>query len=322
MSRSEYRQRLIVPGELKGERFDRALNVLIPEFSRSQIVRWMVEGAVSVNGELVKPSRHVQGGEEVKICAEWSNTEEWQPESGVEFKIAYEDADLVVVDKPCNLVVHPGAGNWEGTLVNGLISRMPELAMLPRAGVVHRLDKDTSGLMVLGRTETATRLLSEAIAAHKIERRYLAVTEGVLNAATSVREPIGRHPRNRLKQSVRKDGRSAVTHFRTLEQFRNHSLVEARLETGRTHQIRVHLSWLRHPVAGDRFYGAVGRLPKYPTEELVHTVRNLKRQALHAARLGLVHPISGKSLLFRSPLPDDIENLIGVLRSDRDTLVD
>lgn len=319
MSRNAFRQRLVVPTEFKGERLDRALNGLIPEFSRSQIVRWMVEGCVRVNGETVKPSAQVRGGEEVEIHAEWLDANEWRPQTGIEFKIVYEDSQFIVVDKPQNLVVHPGAGNSEGTLINGLIAQMPELAKLPRAGIVHRLDKDTSGLLVLGRTAAAVRLLGEIIAAHKIERRYLAVVEGVLNGTTTVREPIGRHSRNRLKQSVREDGRPAVTHFRSLEQYRNHSLVEARLETGRTHQIRVHLSWLRHPVAGDKLYGAIGRLPRNPSEELVYAVRKLDRQALHAARLGFIHPFSGKRLLFRSPIPNDMENLIEELRRDRDS---
>ena len=308
---------MTLAGDLQGLRLDRALASVLPQYSRSQVVRWIQDGYVAVDGNQLRPATQVQGGESVVVEADVSRNELWEPEYGIAFDVVHEDPDVLVVEKPAGLVVHPGSGNWRGTLVNGLLADYEELANLPRAGVVHRLDKDTSGLMMVARSHLAWERLSAAVAARQVERRYLVIAEGLLDGPRSVAEPIGRHPRNRLKRAVRTDGRQARTHFRPMESFRGHTLVEARLDTGRTHQIRVHLAWLHLPVVGDRSYGATGRMPSAPLEELVAVIRGFERHALHAAKLGFQHPASGDKLVFRSRLPTDMARLVDLLRADR-----
>src|SRR5690606_17573982 len=230
--------------------------------------------------------------------------------------IVHEDADVFVIDKPAGLVVHPGAGNPDGTLVNGLLFRDPSLAALPRAGIVHRLDKDTSGVMVVARTLQAHAALVAQLSARAVHRQYLAIVVGALVSGGTASAAIDRHPRDRLRMAVRDDGRDAVTHYRLHERYRAHTALECRLETGRTHQIRVHMAHLKHPIVGDQLYGGSLRLPRAASEELVAALRGFRRQALHAQVLEFVHPVSGEPLRCSAPVPDDMLELMRLLRED------
>ena len=230
--------------------------------------------------------------------------------------VLYEDDAVFVIDKPAGLVVHPGAGNADGTLVNALLHRDPSLAALPRAGIVHRLDKDTSGVMVVARTLPAHTALVTQLSSREVHRQYLAVVTGALVSGGTADAPIDRHPRDRLRMAVREDGRDAITHFRLRERFRAHTALECRLETGRTHQIRVHMAHLKHPIVGDPLYGGSLKLPKGASEELVAALRGFKRQALHAETLEFVHPVSGEAIRCTAPVPDDLQALLAALRVD------
>jgi 23S rRNA pseudouridine1911/1915/1917 synthase len=230
--------------------------------------------------------------------------------------VVHEDAALLVLAKPAGLVVHPGAGNPRATLQNALLAHDPALAMLPRAGIVHRLDKDTSGLLVVARTPEAHARLTKALARHEVEREYEAVTIGVMTAGGTVDAPIDRHPVDRLRMAVRGSGREAVTHYRVVERFRAHTHVRVRLETGRTHQIRVHLTHAGFPLVGDPLYGKRLVIPKGATPRLIETLRGFRRQALHAARLAFVHPASGERVEFATPIPADFAELLAALRED------
>jgi 23S rRNA pseudouridine1911/1915/1917 synthase len=234
----------------------------------------------------------------------------------IPLKILHEDRDVLVVDKPVGLVVHPGAGNPNHTLQNALLGLDPSLASLARAGIIHRLDKDTSGLLVVARTPEAHTSLTRQLMARTVSREYLAVCVGVMTSGGTIDEPIGRHRADRLRMTIRADGRPAVTHYRVLERFRAHTYLNVKLETGRTHQIRLHLSHLRYPIAGDQVYGGRFALPKGATQPLIETLRGFKRQALHAATLAFDHPRSGKRLSVQSPIPEDYAALIQVLRDD------
>jgi 23S rRNA pseudouridine1911/1915/1917 synthase len=232
--------------------------------------------------------------------------------------ILHADDDVLVIDKPAGLVVHPGAGNPRGTLVNALLHHDPRLVGLPRAGIVHRLDKDTSGLMVVARSLRAHAALVEQLSEREVHRQYVAVVVGPMIAGGTVRAPIGRHATDRVRQAVVAEGagKDAVTHYRVRERFRAHTLVECRLETGRTHQIRVHMAYAKHPLVGDPLYGGSFKLPKAATPELSDALRNFGRQALHAERLVFRHPVSGEEVAVQSPLPDDLQRLLAVLRDD------
>ena len=300
-----------------GQRIDKALAEIWPDFSRAQITNWMRIGSIQINGKVVKPNTKVSGGERVRLKAAVLASEDWQVAQALDFSVVYEDQDLLIVDKPRGLVVHPGAGNLTGTLVNGLINRRAELAQLPRAGIVHRLDKDTTGLMVVAANNKSLKMLTKAVAKHDVDRRYVAICEGILSRRRRLDMAIGRDFRDRTRQRIREDGRDAVTRVRPIETFRGHTWVEAFLETGRTHQVRVHLAAIGHPLVGDRRYGARGRLPKQPTAELIDVVRSFNRQALHAAGLAFVHPSSNKRVEFEIGLPSDMQTLVETLRLDR-----
>ncbi|HEV2703737.1 MAG TPA: 23S rRNA pseudouridine(1911/1915/1917) synthase RluD [Steroidobacteraceae bacterium] len=305
-----------IPEDLVGLRLDQALARLLPQYSRQRLQGWIESGSVRLNGLLPRSKDKVLGGEQVRIEAQI------QPETAVEAEtlpvdVVYEDAALRVINKPAGLVVHPGAGNPARTLQNALLGLDSKLALVPRAGLIHRLDKDTSGLMVVARTVESHRLLVAQLAAREIERRYVAVCLGVLTGGRTVDEPIGRHRSARTKMAVRADGRDAVTHVRIIERFRAHTQVLAQLETGRTHQIRVHLAHIGHPVVGDPVYGTRRRYPPGASEELRATLDAFGRQALHAAELGLHHPMSGKALSWGAPLPTDMQALISVLAADQ-----
>ncbi len=306
-----------VPEHLAGKRFDQALAEMFPEFSRSRLTEWIKSGDALLNGELMKPKMSVNGGETVSLAVKL----QLETDAGAEdipLDIIYQDADVLVVNKPAGLVVHPGAGNANGTMVNGLLHFDADLALLPRAGIVHRLDKDTSGLMVVARSLRAHASLIEQLSSRAVHRQYVAVVQGPMVAGGTIDAPIDRHPRDRVRMAVVKEGggREAITHYRVREKFRSHTLVECRLETGRTHQIRVHMAHVKHPLIGDPLYGGAFKLPKAATEFLVSTLRAFKRQALHAEKLSFIHPVSGEQLSFDAPMPEDMVVLIKALRED------
>lgn len=302
----------VIPAEAAGERLDRALAALFPEFSRSRLQRWLREGALQVDGAAPRPRDAVHGGETVRIDAQLEAEGPAQPEA-IPLTIIHEDESLLVLDKPPGLVVHPGAGNREGTLQNALLHHDPALAAVPRAGIVHRLDRDTSGLMVVARTLQAHTELVAQLQARSVGREYLALVTGTFTAGGHVEAAIGRHPKDRLRMAVRQSGRPAVTHYRVERRFRGHTLLRCRLETGRTHQIRVHMAHIRHPIVGDPLYGGRMRLPPGADEAVIGALRGFRRQALHAERLTLRHPASGETLSWSSPLPTDFADLLAVL---------
>jgi 23S rRNA pseudouridine1911/1915/1917 synthase len=304
-----------IPLELAGQRFDQALAAMFPEFSRSRLTTWIKSGAARLDGREAKPKDPVRGGEQVDLAA----TLEPQTASlaeAIPLSILYEDEHLLVVDKPPGLVVHPGAGNSSGTLVNALLHFDPQLAALPRAGIVHRLDKDTSGCLLVARNLQAHAALVEQLAERDIHRQYEAVVVGALVAGGTVDAPIDRHASDRLKMRVVAGGRPAVTHYRLRQRFRAHSLLQVRLETGRTHQIRVHMAHIRHPIVGDPVYGGGLRLPKGASEPLSDALRSFKRQALHAERLAFEHPVTGAEVVAESPRPPDLQALVAALQAD------
>ena len=312
---SEPLRQAVVPDGAAGRRFDAVLAELFPEFSRSRLAEWIKSGDALLDGEPARPRDPVRGGEAVSLQVVLEAQTHAVPQD-IPLDILYEDEQVFVIDKPAGLVVHPGAGNPDGTLVNALLHRDPALAALPRAGVVHRLDKDTSGVMVVARTVQAQTALVEQLSARQVHRQYLAVVVGALVSGGTANAPIDRHPRDRLKMAVREDGREAVTHFRLRERFRAHTALECRLETGRTHQIRVHMAHLRHPIIGDPLYGGALKLPRAATDALVAELRGFKRQALHAETLEFAHPVSGEPVRASAPVPADLKRLMDALRAD------
>ncbi|WP_133000600.1 23S rRNA pseudouridine(1911/1915/1917) synthase RluD [Luteimonas arsenica] len=304
-----------IPETLAGRRFDAVLAELFPEFSRSRLSAWVKSGDVLLDGAEVRPREPVRAGQEVLLTATLETQVRAEPED-IPLSILHEDDEVFVIDKPAGLVVHPGAGNHSGTLVNALLFRDPALAAVPRAGIVHRLDKDTSGVMVVARTLQAQTALVAQLSAREVHRQYLAVVVGALVSGGTVNEPIDRHPRDRLRMAVRDDGREATTHYRLQERFRAHTALECRLETGRTHQIRVHMAHLKYPIVGDPLYGGPLKLPRGASEELVAALRGFRRQALHAQVLEFVHPATGEPLRCEAPLPDDLQALLRELRAD------
>ena len=306
-----------IPAAAAGRRFDQVLAELFPDYSRSRLAGWIKSGDALLNGEKVLPRHIVVGGEAVALRALPGREVPMAPES-IALDIRYEDADVLVVDKPVGLVVHPGAGQPAGTLQNALLHHDPKLAEIPRAGIVHRLDKDTSGLMVVARTLRAHTALVEQLQARDVHRQYEALVYGAMIAGGSVDAPIGRHPRERIKQAVVDEpaGKPAVTHYRVRERFRAHTLIECRLETGRTHQIRVHMAHIRHPLVGDAVYGGGLKLPRGGTPELVEALRAFRRQALHAEKLEFTHPVGGKTISVSAERPADLEHLVRALRDD------
>jgi 23S rRNA pseudouridine1911/1915/1917 synthase len=304
-----------IPDELAGFRLDQALAKMFPAFSRSRLKAWILAGHVSVDGRSPKPRDTVEGGEQVVVIPQAEISVSSEPEA-IDLDIAWEDEALLIVKKPAGLVVHPGAGNPRGTLMNGLLHYAPELANIPRAGIIHRLDKDTSGLLLVARTLESHTALVRALADREISRHYLAVCNGVLTGGGTIDAPIARHPVDRLRMSVQDNGKPAVTHYRLAERFRAHTFVRVQLETGRTHQIRVHFAWRRHPLVGDPVYGGRLQLPTGVSEELATALRGFRRQALHATRLSLKHPHTSDILDIECPVPDDFAALLDSLRRD------
>ncbi len=304
-----------IPDELAGLRLDQALAQMFPDYSRSRLVSWLKSGKVLVDGESRRPRDRVDGGESVELSAVAESAVESRPEP-IALEVAFEDDALLVINKPAGLVVHPGTGNPDGTLMNGLLHHAPALGQLPRAGIVHRLDKDTTGLLLVAKTLPAHTALVRALAERTIARGYLAVCRGVLTGGGTIDAPIGRHPVDRVRLSVVENGRPATTHYTVIERFRAHTYIEIRLDTGRTHQIRVHFAHRRHALLGDPLYGGRLALPAGATRGLIDALRHFKRQALHATRLGFRHPRSGEEIDLEAPLPADFADLLATLRDD------
>ncbi len=304
-----------VPEELAGLRLDQALARMFPEYSRSRLKEWLLAGAITVDGGSKRPRDAVSGGEAIALEPQAEIEVEAKPEP-MQLDVVHEDDDVLIVNKPTGLVVHPGAGNTSGTLMNGLLHHAPQLEEVPRAGIVHRIDKDTTGLLLVAKTLTAHTALVRQLADREIAREYLAVCNGVLTGGGTIDEPIGRHPVDRKRMSVQQDGKPAVTHYSVLERFRSFTYIRVRLETGRTHQIRVHFAWRRHALVGDPVYGGRLALPKGASEPVVDILRRFRRQALHAARLSFLHPTSGQTIEIEAEMPADFRELLRVLRED------
>jgi 23S rRNA pseudouridine1911/1915/1917 synthase len=306
---------MTIPLQYAGQRLDQALARMFPEYSRSRLKAWLLSGAISVNGQSPRPRDPVDGGERVEVRAVAEASVAAAPEV-IALDVVYEDESLMVINKPAGLVVHPGACNPHGTLMNGLLNHASQLQQLPRAGIVHRLDKDTSGLLLIGKTLETHTALVRLLASREIARFYVAVCNGVLTGGGIVDEPIGRHPVDRKRMCIRQDGKPAVTRYTVLERFRAHTYISVSLETGRTHQIRVHLAHRRHALLGDPTYGGRLALPARATETLIDALRSFKRQALHATRLEFIHPVSGEALRLDAPPPAELVNLVAILRRD------
>lgn len=303
----------VVPDADAGRRIDQVAAELFAEHSRSRLSAWIRDGGLTLDGRRVKPSERVAGGETMRLAVRIDAVTTDAPEA-IELAILHEDAACLVVNKPPGLTVHPGAGQTSGTLVNALLHRMPSLASLPRAGLVHRLDKDTSGALLVAKTLAAHTALTAALQQREIHRQYVAVVQGVVIAGGTIDAPIDRHPRDRLRKAVREDGRSAVTHYRVRERWRDHSLLELTLETGRTHQIRVHLAHIGFAIVGDPLYGGGLKLPRRAAETVKTALRDFRRQALHAERLRFASPAGGE-VDVSAPWPADLAELAAVLRT-------
>lgn len=302
----------IIPDSMAGLRLDQALSKLFPDYSRARLQQWIKHGEILVNNNTCKPRYKIVGGEAVTIQAELIEEVEWQAEP-IQLAILYEDKDIIVINKPAGLVVHPGAGNPAGTLVNALLHHAPELEQLPRAGIVHRIDKETSGLLVVAKTLAAHTHLVAAMQVHEITREYEAVVIGVMTAGATINEPIARHPKQRTKMAVVHNGKRAITHYRVIKRFAAHTHISVQLETGRTHQIRVHMAHIQHPIVGDPLYAGRLQIPTGASIELANTLRQFKRQALHAKRLSLVHPITKEPMSWEANTPEDIQQLLYTL---------
>jgi 23S rRNA pseudouridine1911/1915/1917 synthase len=306
-------RKIIIPIRMIGERLDASLAEMLPDISRSKITAWIKSGDAVINGKKFKPKDKVRGNEIIDLTLNQKQTNNWAAEE-IPLNIVYEDEDIIVINKQFGLVTHPGAGNWTGTLANALLNYDSALSRLDRAGIVHRLDKNTSGLMVVARNEKSQKYLVEQLQSHSVDREYSAIVYGYMIAGGMVNEPIGRDSKDRVKQAVSQNGKEATTHYRAINRFKSHTHVKVILETGRTHQIRVHLSYVGHSLVGDPMYGGRVRFPKKASEELKEVLLNFNRQALHSKKLTLIHPISGEVMSWKVPLPDDMLKLLSVLK--------
>ena len=305
-----------VQPEQIGQRLDQTLAELFPEYSRSRLKTWIEADLVKLNDRITNiPREKVLGGEKIEITVEVEDETRFEPEN-IPLNIVYEDDDIIVINKPKDLVVHPGAGNPNGTVLNALLYHYPPIAEVPRAGIVHRLDKDTTGLMVVAKTIPAQTKLVRDLQKRKITREYEAIASGIMTKGGTVDQPMARHATKRTLMAVHPMGKPAVTHYRIMENYRNYTRLRLRLETGRTHQIRVHMAHIAHPLLGDQTYGGRPRPPKNASEDFMEVLRNFKRQALHAVMLRLAHPITGEMMEWYAPLPDDFVELLNALKAD------
>ncbi|MGB0289490.1 23S rRNA pseudouridine(1911/1915/1917) synthase RluD [Aequoribacter sp.] len=302
----------MVPIELHRKRVDQVAAALWPEFSRGKLQEWIKSGALLVDGNKAKPKQSVDVDSTLTLSADVEPAVHWQPQL-IPMDIVYEDEDVIVVNKPVGLVVHPAAGNWDGTLVNALLAHDASLEQVPRAGVVHRLDKDTSGLMVVAKTLQSHTALVEALQKREVSRHYIAIAHGSMTGGGVVDAPIGRHPTMRQKMAVVASGKPARTHYSLGQRFKHFTELHLKLETGRTHQIRVHMAHKKHPLVGDSVYGGRARVPGNSAPELVDAIREFPRQALHAKALAFFHPISDEWMSFDAPIPDDMKQLLETL---------
>lgn len=303
---------IIIPERMAGDRLDVALSEMLPDYSRSKITTWIKSGDALINNKAFKPKDKVNGSQMVMLSLNKKQNNDWSAEN-IALNIVFEDEDIIIINKPFGLVTHPGAGNWNGTLANALLYYDPELSKLDRAGIVHRLDKNTSGLMVIARNEKSQKYLVEQLQSHSVVREYSAIVYGHMISGGSINDPIGRDPKDRIKQAVSSNGKDATTHYRVIDRFKSHTHVKAILETGRTHQIRVHLSHIGYPLLGDPMYGGRIRFPKKASEILKESLLGFKRQALHSKKLTLNHPSTGELMSWKSPLPDDMLKLLNIL---------
>ena len=305
--------KIIIPERMKGERIDVAISKMLPDLSRSKINTAIKLGDMVINGEKIKAKDKSNGSEIVSFKIKQINNNQWIAEK-IPLNIIYEDEDIIIIDKQSGLVTHPGPGNWNGTLANALLYYDQNLTKIDRAGIVHRLDKNTSGLMVVAKNPKSQKYLSEQLQTHSIHREYSAIVYGYMISGGSIEKPIGRDPKDRVKQAIVNNGKEALTHYRIIDRLKNHTHVKAVLETGRTHQIRVHLSHIGHPLIGDLIYGGRVRFPKKASEELKESLKNFGRQALHSKKITLTHPISGEVMSWKSALPSDMTKLLKVLK--------
>tara|TARA_R110000824_G_scaffold279180_1_gene467408 strand:+ start:54036 stop:54992 length:957 start_codon:yes stop_codon:yes gene_type:complete len=303
--------------EQAGSRLDQVAAILFPDYSRARLQQWIKDGLLLVDGVIAQNKQKLYGGELISLSVVVEHQEQWEPED-LPIDIVYEDSSLLIINKPAGLVVHPAAGNYTGTLLNALLHHYPDLAQVPRAGIVHRLDKDTSGLMVVARDLNAHQALVAMIQAREVSREYQAIVNGLVTAGGTVEAALGRHPVHRTKRAVvsEENGKNAITHYRILKKFRAHSHLQVKLETGRTHQIRVHMAHIGFPLVGDLVYGGRLKLPKGASPELIASLSGFKRQALHAWRLGLQHPVSGESMQWELEIPSDMQELLAILADD------
>lgn len=309
-----------VPYEQGGQRLDQVAAILFEEFSRSRLSGWIKDGRLTVDGAVMRPKDIVHGGSVLTLDAEQEAQGEWVAQD-IELNVVYEDDDILVIDKPAGLVVHPAAGHADGTLLNALLHHVPDIINVPRAGIVHRLDKDTTGLMVVAKTLQAQTSLVEQLQARSVSRIYECVVVGVIIAGDTIDAPIGRSSSQRQRMAVTEGGKPAVSHYRVLERFRSHTHTRVKLETGRTHQIRVHMSHAGFPLVGDPVYSGRFRIPPAASPTLIEALKTFPRQALHARFLELDHPTSGKRMKWESPLPEDMVWLLSLLRQDREAFV-
>jgi 23S rRNA pseudouridine1911/1915/1917 synthase len=308
------RFQVLIPNRMLGQRLDSCLAEMLPHLSRSKIALYIKTGDALINGHKFKPKDRAYGNEIINFSIKSNKNTQWFAEN-IPLNIVYEDEDILVINKPFGLVTHPGAGNWDGTLANALLYYNADLSKLDRAGIVHRLDKNTSGLMVIAKNLQSQKHLVDQLQSHSVEREYSAIVYGHMISGGTVNEPIGRDPRERVKQSVRINGKSAITHYRIIERFANHTHVKAILETGRTHQIRVHLSHVGYPLVGDPLYGGRVRFPKKSGNEIKQVLNAFQRQALHSKKLTLKHPTTGNLMTWKIELPDDMIGLLDALSS-------
>ena len=304
---------IIIPKRMEGERIDIALAKMLPEFSRSKITAWIKSGEAVIYGKKFKPKDKVSGDEVIILSANRNQNTIWLAED-IPINVIFEDEDIIVLNKQFGLVTHPGSGNWSGTLANALLHYDSSLEALDRVGIVHRLDKNTSGLMVVAKNQKSQKSLVEQLQNHSVSREYSAIVYGHMISGGTINEPLGRDPNDRVKQTVLRNGRDAITHYRVIDRFKSHTHIKAILETGRTHQIRVHLSHIGYSLVGDSIYGGRVRYPKRASESLKNELLNFKRQALHSKKLTLKHPKSGELLSWKIPLPEDMIKLLNVLK--------